>query len=190
MRKTNDIASEMIPVRLIVSIVIMAAVTVMIAAGYNVLSITLAEHQVETEYRTLEPKLYTMIGSGVARDVDEINAGDGTKRTHTFDLPGSLLYLAFGVDPDPDNDGKLETGLTSNGSAVFYRVAGGNKHVIWLSEEFRFREGKFADDKWIIHENGQGFILNSGGSTTITFELVEKSREQYILIHGNDNIDL
>jgi len=190
MRKTDDIASEMIPIRLIISIAVMAAVAAMIAVGYSNLSVTLAENQVENECRNLESKLYTMIGSGIARDANEVNAGEGTKRTHTFDLPDSLTYLAFGVDPDPDNDGALETGLISDGLVIFYKVQGGSKHVVWLSEEkFRFREGNYTNGKWVINGDGQGFIIIGGGKTTMTFELVQKNHERYVLIQGNDNID-
>lgn len=190
MRRKNDFAAEMIPIRLIISIAIIAAIALMIGVGFRNLGITSAENQIEIECRTLESKLYTMMGSGVARDVDEINAGDGTKRSITFNLPDSLTYLAFGVDPDSDNDGELETGLTENGSAIFYRVSGGSKHVLWLTQdEYRFREGKYIDGKWVINGDGQGYIITSGGSTTLTFELVQKNHEIYILIQATDTID-
>ena len=140
MKKIDNTASEMIPIRLIISIAVMAAIALMLASGYNNLSITLSENQIENQYRTLESKLYTMLASGISRDMDEINASDGTMRAHTFDLPDNMIYLAFGIDPDPSNTGELSTGLTDDGSAVFYKVSNGNKHVIWLSEDdFRFR---------------------------------------------------
>ena len=176
MKKIDNTASEMIPIRLIISIAIMAAIAFMLAVGYNNLSITLSENQIENQYITLESKLYTMLASGVTRDVDELNAGDGTMRTHTFDLPDNIVYLAFGIDPDPNNNGELTTGLTDDGSAVFYKVSNGNKHVIWLSvDDFRFREGNNTDGKWIINNDEQGFILRNSGKTTLTFELVQKT---------------
>ena len=175
----------MIPIRLIISITVIAAIAVVIAIAYNNLSITLAENQIENDCRTLESKLYTMMSSGIARDVDDINAGEGTKRIHNFDLPGNLIYLAFGVDPDPNNCGTLKTGLTEDGSVIFYRVGGGSKHAIWLSEGFRFREGNYTSNKWIITGNGQGFIITGGGKTTLIFELVQKNDERYILIHSD-----
>jgi len=191
MRKIDNIASDMIPIRLIISIAVIAAMVIMISVGYNNLSVVLAKNQVENECRTLESKLYTMISSGIARNVDEINSCEGTKRTHTFNLPDTLIFLAFGVDPDPNNDGILETGLTCNGSVIFYKVMGDNKQVIWLPDEgFRFREGELADDKWIINDGEQGFISSNGGKTTLTFELVQKNHEIYILIQGNDGIEL
>ena len=189
MKNTDEIAAEMLPIRLIISIVVIAAVAAMITIGYINLSIVLAENQVEKECRTLESELYTMMGSGIARDVDEVSSSEGTKRTHAFELPDNLAYLAFGVDPDINNDGVLETGLTCNGSVIFYRVGGGSKHVIWLSEEFKFREGNYTDDKWVIKENGQGLIINGGGKTTLVFEFVQKHDERYILIQKNDLIE-
>jgi len=190
MKKIDNTASEMIPIRLIISIAVMAAIALMLASGYNNLSITLSENQIENQYRTLESKLYTMLASGISRDMDEINASDGTMRAHTFDLPDNMIYLAFGIDPDPSNTGELSTGLTDDGSAVFYKVSNGNKHVIWLSEDdFRFREGNNTDSKWIINNAEQGFILQNGGKTPLIFELVQKNNEKYVLIHANDNIN-
>lgn len=190
MKKIDNTASEMIPIRLIISIAIMAAIAFMLAVGYNNLSITLSENQIENQYITLESKLYTMLASGVTRDVDELNAGDGTMRTHTFDLPDNVVYLAFGIDPDPNNNGELTTGLTDDGSAVFYKVSNGNKHVIWLSgDDFRFREGNNTNGKWIINNDEQGFILRNKGQTTLTFELVQKNHERYVLVLANDNIN-
>ena len=190
MRKMDNTASDMIPIRLIISIVVIAAMVVMISVGYNNLSVALAKNQVETECGTVESKLYTMISSGIARNVDEADSCDGTKRTYTFDLPDNLIFLAFGVDPDPDDDGTFETGLTSDGSVIFYKIMGDNKQAIWLpKEKFRFREGEFADGRWIINEEEQGFIFSSGGKATLTFELVQKNHEIYILIQGNDGIE-
>ncbi|MCX6667750.1 MAG: hypothetical protein NTV74_05875 [Euryarchaeota archaeon] len=189
MRKSDNIASEMIPIRLIISITVIAAIAVIIAIAYNNLSLTLAENQIENDCRILESELYTMVSSGIARDVDDINAGEGTKRIHAFDLPGNLIYLAFGVDPDPNNCGTLKTGLTEAGSVIFYSVGGGSKHVIWLSDELKFREGNYTDNKWIINGDGQGFIINRGGKTTLVFEFVQKNDERYILIQNNDRIE-
>lgn len=189
MIKMNDFAAEMIPIRLIISIAIIAAIVLMVGVGFRNLSITSAENQVEIDCRTLESKLCTMLGSGIARDVDEINAADGTKRSITFNLPDNLIYLSFGVDPDPDNNGELKTGLTEDGSTIFYRVAGGSKHVLWLEDEYRLREGKYIDDKWVINDDGQGYILTGGGVATLTFELVQKNHETYILIQATDAIN-
>lgn len=190
MKKMDQFATEMIPIRLVISIAIISAIVLMVAFGYNNLSITLSENHIENEFRTLESKLNIMVASGVARDLDELNAGDGTKRTHTFDLPDTLVYMAFGIDPDPNNCGDLNTGLNEDGSVFAYKVSRGNKHIIWLAkDDFKFREGIYNNSKWELNEEEQGYIVHSCGQITLTFELVKKNSIEFILIQHNDNID-
>jgi hypothetical protein len=189
MRKIDDFAADMIPTRLIVSIAIIAAITLLVAFGYRVLSINSAENKVEQDCRGLESELFSMIASGVARDADDMNADDGTMRSYSFNLPDSLIYLSFGVDPDPDNNGKLGTGLTVNGSVIFYMVDGGSKKAVWLDERFKFREGLLNSNTWVINGDGQGYIKQGGGKSTLIFELVKQNNESFILIHGTDSFE-
>jgi hypothetical protein len=178
-------AVEMIPVRLIISIAIISAIAVMTVFASNSLRTLLAEHQVEQECRLLESTLSTMVGSGVPRDVDGASAAEGTKRVQTFTLPDSLLYLSFGGDPDSLNTGVLKPGLIEDGAAIFYKVDGGSKQVIWLPKEtYKFREGMYVYNKWVINGDGQSFIVHSGGKITLVFERVQKNHVIYILIHG------
>jgi len=188
MRKMDSNASDMIPMRLIVSIAIIAAIATMLAFGYINLNVVLSENYIEDECRALESKLYTMSASGVARDVNEVNAAEGTKRVHTFNLPNNIVFLSFGIDPDSDNNGILESGLTDNGAVIFYKINGGSKKVIWLDEDFKFREGRYDGDKWVINGLGQGLIIKNPGTITLNFEYVEKSDKPYILIQSNDGI--
>ena len=151
MRKMDEYATDMIPIRLLISIAVVSAITLMVFFGFLNLSVIISENQIENDCRELESKIYTMIKSGVPRDVDEVGAGDGTKRVQVFSLPDNLVFLSFGVDPDENNDGILETGLTENGAVIFFRVQGGSKHVIWLDEDIRFREGIFKDDRSVSY---------------------------------------
>ena len=184
----DTVATEMIPIRLIICIVITAAIVSVVGMGFHSLSIMVAEHQVEQECRILESTLITMVESGMARDVNAIHVAEGTKRVQTFTLPDSLIYLSFGGDPDPRNDGKWTSELTEDGAAIFYKVQGGNKHIIWLpKDKFKFREGVYGDNKWTMNGEEQSFILNGGGKATVVFELVQKNHINYILIHANKN---
>jgi hypothetical protein len=187
MRQIKTDAMEMIPIRLIISLAIIAAVAVMLVFASSSLRIFLAENQVEQECMKLESSLSTMVGSGVPRDVDEGSAAEGTKRVQTFTLPDSLLYLSFGGDPDPLSTGVLQPGVLEDGAAIFYKVEGGSKQVIWLPKEiYKFREGTYADNKWVINGDGQSYIIHSGGKITLVFERVQKNHVIYILIHGTD----
>ncbi len=189
MKKIDDYAADMIPIRLIISIAIVSMIFLMSFFGFLNLKVLLAEKQIENECRALESKIYSMIAGGVTRDVDELGSGDGTKRTHIFNLPENLVFLSFGCDPDEDNNGILETGLTEKGAAIFYKVQGGSKKVIWLDKDFRFREGKFEEGMWNVNGKGEGFIIKEHGKMALNFEFVEKNRKTYILIYSNDGIE-
>jgi hypothetical protein len=189
MKRLNNYAADMIPIRLIISVAVVSAITFLVLFGFFNLRIILSENQIENDCRALESKLYTMLRSGVPRNIDETGAGDGTKRIHVFNVPSNIVFLSFGVDPDKNNDGILKTGLTENGAVIYYRVQGGSKQVIWLDKDFRFREGKFEDNKWVINGSGEGFIIRDYGRYILNFELVQKNRKTYILIHSNDGIE-
>ena len=184
----DDIAADMIPIRLIISIIVVSVIVIMVFFGFLNLKTILSENQIENDCRQLESKIYTMLSSGVARDIDEAGAGDGTKRSHTFNLPENIVFLSFGADPDGNNDGVLESGLTERGAVIYYKVSGGSKHVIWFDKDFRFREGILKDNRWKINSKEQCFILKDSGKTILNFEFVEKNRKTYILIHEDDGI--
>jgi hypothetical protein len=190
MRQMKDDATEMIPIRLLISIVIIATIMVIVAVASESLRVSLAEGQVEHECRLLQSSLATMMTSGVPRDVDCIDSAEGTKRVQTMTLPDSLMYLSFGGNPDPLNIGELRPTLIENGAALFYRVQGGDAHVIWLPTDiYKFREGTFYGCTWVVKGTEECFILHQGGSTTLVFELVKKNNVKYILIHANDGIE-
>jgi len=189
MRRLNIDAVEMLPIRLLISIAIIAAITLILIMGSQTLRIYLAEHQVEHECRQMQSALATMMSSGVGRDLDDKDAPEGTKRVCRFLLPDSLVYLTFGGDPEKNNDGVLHSNLTEDGSVLCYKVQGGSKHVIWFpGKTYRFREGMLANNTWVIHGDGDSYIIRHGGTLTLVFELVEKNHEQYILIYGIDEI--
>jgi hypothetical protein len=179
-------AVESISVRLMVSIAILSAIIILVGYGFHYVEIVGFEAQLRNECATFESLVLSMIYTGVARDVDEPHAAEGTTRVHTFCLPETLIYLGFGIDPDPNNDAVLEPGYTYNSSVLFYRVHGGSKQVIWFLEgDCGFRKGDFVDGRWIINKQEQGFLLTNGGVTTLVFELVEKNSVRYILIHAH-----
>lgn len=179
----------MIPIRLIISISVIAAISIMFSIGFFSFGVTFSENDVDSQINYLLSNLDTMTASGFARDIYEPDCSDGTKRIISFDLPENVMYLSFGCDPDVDNNGILESDLMNEGNVIFYRVSNGNKKVFWLDSEIRFREGKLEDGKWVINSPDQGFIIKNGGKTSIVFELVERFNEKYVLIQANDNID-
>ena len=186
MRKLDNYAADMIPIRLIISISVVAAIVLIFSIGFINLRVNLAQSSIENDINFIESNLLNVIASGVARDVDEVDASDGTKRLISLSLPDNILFLSFGLDPDIDNDGVLNSGLFEDGANIFYQVQGGSKKVIWFDSEFRFREGNYSKNKWTLNSPEQGYIISSPGKYSIVFELVERFNEKYILIQSTD----
>ena len=186
----EDNAVDQLPIRLIMSLAITAAIVMLLIGASGTLRTYLAEQQVETVCHQLEATLSTMVGSGATRDVDDLHAAEGAKRVQTITLPDSLVFLAFGGNPDPSKNGRLSSGLIEDGSVIYYKVQGGSPHAIWLPKEtFQFREGVCIEGHWVINGEGNSFILPSGGMVTLVFEHVEKNHKSYILIHNTDDIE-
>lgn len=175
---------ELLPVRLMMSIAMIATIVILIGVAAGNLQVFLAEHDVETACRSLQASLCTMVADGAFRDVDDRSSPEGTKRIHTFSLPGSLVYLSFGGDPDPADNGSRTLGLLEDGAVIVYRVEGGSKKILWLPiETSKFRQGRYVNDQWVIDGQGRSVVLSTGGTITLVFECVQKQHQKFILIH-------
>ena len=177
-----------IPMRVLMSIVVMAAIVGLAFIGLQNAKKVAAEKQVESECDELISMLLTMV-EGDVRDVNNLQDIQGSTRTKEFNLPSELVYIGFGVDPDPDNDGKLESKLVSNGSCIFYKIERRSKKVIWLDDNIKFREGKNENGRWEIKEPEQGFVIERGGKLKISFEFVEDFFDKYVLVLAEDDIE-
>jgi hypothetical protein len=111
-------------------------------------------------------------------------------------LPERLEYLSFGADPDPDNNGILTDtppGLvTDNGDVIYYELRGDGKRLVKLRDSVRIREGELVDGRWspsLVDGLGQAVVL-TGGSQSVTFELVYDKGTTYTLSHLTDNLDV
>ncbi len=177
-------AVEMLPVRLMMSIAMIAAIVILIVVAAGNLRVFLAEHDVETACASLQASLCTMVADGAFRNVDDRSSPEGTKRIHTFNLPDSLVYLSFGGDPDPADNGSRVSTLLEDGAVIVYRVAGGSKKILWLPiETYKFRQGRYVNDHWVIDGQGSSVIITTGGTITLVFECVQKQHQKYLLIH-------
>lgn len=177
-------AAEMLPVRLIMSSAMIAAIAILIVTTAGTLQVTLAEHDVEVACQSLQASLCTMVADGAFRDVDDPSSPEGTKRIHTLHLPDSVMYLSFGGDPDPANNGSRISALLESGSVIVSRVQGGSKKILWLPiETYKFRQGQYVNDRWVIQGQGNSVVITNGGTITLVFECVQKQHQKYLLIH-------
>ena len=111
-------------------------------------------------------------------------------------LPDSLEYLSFGADPDPDNNGILTDtppGLvTDNGGVIYYKLKGDGKRIVKLQDQVHIREGELVNGRWLprsVDGLGQAVVL-TGGSQSVTFELIYDRGTRYTLSHLTDSLDV
>lgn len=190
MGQRSKAATEMLPVRLIISVAMIATIVILMGFAAGNLRVFLAEQDVEVECRLLQTALCTMVVDGAFRDLDDGTSPCGTMRVLTLTFPDSLVYLSFGGDPDPSDTGSLTSGLLEDGAVIVYKIEGGSKKVIWVAlETYKFRQGRLLQNQWIIQDKSSSLILTHGGTVSLVFECVQKNHQKYILIYPTDSMD-
>ncbi len=178
-----------LPIRLLMSIVIIAAISAIFYIGIRNMMPIIAENKVERQITELIAMFQEMV-KGDARNLDimeNYKESPGERRVFKFSLPSSLAYFGIGTDPDPNNDGEIERCLVEDGRIIVFKIKGRNKKIYWLEENIKIRLGKYENNNWLIKEPEEGLIIASGGEYKITFELVIHHKEKYILIYANNS---
>ncbi|HEY9246971.1 MAG TPA: hypothetical protein VIO11_09010, partial [Candidatus Methanoperedens sp.] len=153
----DDRGTLAIPVRLVVYVIITAAIVAVSITGLQHLKPTVAENTIEKQTGEIIAALKIMQYGG-ARNLIDLASPAGNMRTFRITIPADVAYLAFGVDPDPENDGDLtntrEDQTTENGNVIYYASRGGKKRIP-LDENVELREGLFENGRWVIN-NAKG----------------------------------
>ncbi len=192
----DDSGAMEIPMRFVVYVIITAAIIALAAFGLSHLKPGMTENIMEKQIGEISVSLNTMQYGGFRNLVDPASP-DGNMRTFKITIPEDVVYLAFGVDPDPDNDDNLtntkENLLTERGNVIFYKLEKSGKKRIPLDDSIELREGLFENERWVINKvNGKqyGVVITDKGTFEITFEVVydPDSKERYILAHFTDEI--
>jgi len=135
---------------------------------------------------------------GSARNLIDPDSPGGNMRTFKIMIPADVDYLAFGADPDPDNDGNLtntkEDLVTGGGNVIFYRSAAGGKVRKPLEEYIELREGLLENGRWVLNNANRkqhGAVITGRGKYEITFEMVYDpvSKKRYTLAHFTDGLN-
>ncbi len=175
----------MIPIRLLVSVVIIGVVLLLTVCGYRSLQPTFATNQLQRECDTAVGALTSLADGGVPRDVDDPLAPLGTRRVLSFEIPENCVYLSFGGDPDPQNNGALRPLLLGSGAVIVYRVEGASKQVIWCpGVSWGFRAGSVQGLRPGVTQ--ESFLLQGGGSLRLAFELVRQGDSRFVLVYRSD----
>lgn len=185
-----------IPLRFVVYVMITGAIIALVAVGISHIKPDMTQDTLEKQIGAIKVSLAVM-QSGAARNLIDPASPGGNIRTYKIVLPQDVGYLAFGVDPDPDNDGDLtntnDDMLTDRGNVIIYSSSGGKK-IIPLDENIQIREGIFENGRWVMNSLGgkqYGVIMRGDGKSEITFELVYDpiTRERYTLAHFTDDLN-
>jgi len=185
-----------IPLRFVVYLIITGAIIALFAIGISHIKPGMTQDTLEKQIGAIKVSFAAM-QYGAARNLIDPASPGGNIRTFKLVLPQDVGYLAFGADPDPDNDGNLtntkDDMLTDRGNVIIYRSAAGKKKIP-LDENIQIREGIFENGRWVINnEEGKqyGVVLPGNGKSEISFELVYDpiSKEQYTLSHLTDKLN-
>lgn len=192
----DDSASIDIPIRLVVYIILTAAIIAVTAIGLSHIWPGITTNIMEKQIGEIKASLGTM-QSGGARNLIDPDSPSGNIRTLMVTIPEDVDYLAFGVDPDPDNDLDMTNtpdGMTTDRGNVIYYSGTNGKTRIPLDDFIELREGLLDKDRWIVNDIGglqNGAVLSEKGNYELTFELVYDpiSKEKYTLVHMTDNLN-
>ncbi|CAG0983478.1 hypothetical protein METP3_02219 [Methanosarcinales archaeon] len=192
----DDSASMDIPIRLVVYIILTAAIVAVTAIGLSHIWPGMTTNIMEKQIGEIKASLGTM-QSGGARNLIDPDSPSGNIRTLMVTIPEDVDYLSFGVDPDPDNDLDMTNTpdgmITDRGNVIYYSGTNG-KIRIPLDDFIELREGLLDEDRWTVNDIGglqNGAVLSEKGNYELTFELVYDpiSKEKYTLVHMTDNLN-
>ena len=175
MKGLDDQASDILPMRLIISISFIAAFLVFLGVGLGNIEGVLEEQKLQQSCSIIQSELYSLVTSGNPRDLDNLDSKEGSKRIYSINLPDDIIFLAFGVDPDTMDN------ITGDGCLIVYKLSNGFKKIIWLPKEVRLRAGLYNGREWMLSQ--RGFILDKSGVTTLIFELIRQNNIEYVLIY-------
>jgi len=187
----DEKASIEIPIRLVVYMILTGAIIALTAIGLSQIWLGITTDSMEKQIGEMKVSLSAM-QSGSARNLIDKDSLAGNIRTFKITIPEDVDYLAFGADPDPDNDYNLmntpEDLLTEGGNVILYSSGKGGKIRIPLDGSVELREGMLDNGRWIINNFGgkqYGAVITGKGRYELTFELVYDpiSKEKYTLVH-------
>ena len=192
----DDTASIEIPIRLVVYVILTGAILGIFAIGLSNIWPGMTTNGMEKQRGEILVSLTSMQNGG-ARNLIDADSPSGNIRTLKIKIPEDVDYLAFGADPDPDNDHNLlntpEGMLTGRGNVMYYSGKSG-KIRIPLDEYIELREGRLESNRWVLNEIGgkqYGVVLTGKGNYELAFELVYDpiSKEKYTLVHMTDELN-
>jgi len=194
---TDESAAIEIPIRLLVYVILTFAIVAVTIIGFSHIYPGMTANIMEKQIGEIKVTLDAMQNGGSRNLIDPDSPG-GNIRTIIITIPDEVDFLAFGSDPDPDNDLNLtntpEGVITGRGNVIFYSSVKNGKIGIPLNDGTEIREGLFENGRWVVNEIGgkqYGVVISGKGNYELTFEMVYDplTGERYTLVHMTDDLN-
>ncbi|MBN2110637.1 MAG: hypothetical protein JW705_06075 [Methanosarcinaceae archaeon] len=179
---------DTVPLKLVFYLMITAVTFALVSVAWNNISPYIAGSQVEKEINDLSVELLS-IQDGYPRNLDDIEAIEGSMCVAQLSLPDNVQYLSLGIDPDPDIDGNLSDCAwnVENNTIIVQYQNGVKKRFLIAGEIIKFRKGT-VDNKgnWNLYTGNlygnQGIVIMRPVAGEFVFELVSCG-QKYTLSH-------
>jgi hypothetical protein len=168
---------EEMPLKIVAYVILTAVIVAIVSIGLYNTEAPMAESSVEKRIGEISASL-EVLNQGAARNILEASSSDGGMRTVSINLPASVEYVSFGIDPESN---------ASESSAILYKVRGSAKRRFPLSDGIALREGEKNGERWGI--GSEGLVLRGGANYEFAFEAVYDgvAGKRYIISHYNDS---
>jgi len=182
----NIYGSEMIPIRLIISISVIGVISFLVVQGLTMSYHVINEGEFSQSLTTLQKNVETIVNIGHPRDVSDVFSLKGTTHVHSLYVPSEIMSVSFGSDINV-NSSELDMG---NLSKIQYSSLNTGDHVLWCDSSCQFIKGIFNDGRWLPSWNDSRFTIKEQGQCMITFELVTDGSSLFILVYDGNNVNL
>ncbi len=169
----DDKATIWIPVRLLISISIIAFFTFLIVIGTQIATNTIQHNNFYNNLTEIKESLESLYRHGDSRNIIDPMSAPGSKRVFSLTIPDTISYVGFGRQK---NDSQLLA------SCIQYDSSKGVT-CLWLDTDIELILGVKQNGIWSPNEDNNGFILSSG-SYQLVAELVSDNSNQFILMYG------
>ncbi len=170
----NTTAAMWIPIRLLISIVIISFITGLIVIGSQLTTQTVEHNELKNKLVEIRLSLESLYQYGECRSLLKSLNIAGSTRVFELQIPDTISSVHFGKKHGESN------GLSSS---IRYESKEGI-HTIWLDSDIQLVSAIEFKNTWQPNEFHDGFTLQSG-INHFTAELVCNARNQFILLYSN-----
>ena len=177
----NSFGSEMIPIRLIITISVITIISVFTVQGFNQYRLVRQEQMFTESLSIVQKNIEAMVRTGQPRDINDIHSSNGTKQVHQFLLPPIITNITFGYNPSISH--QQQEFYQQNAITFFSQHSG--QQILWCDEQYSFIKGVYNNTKktWMPDDSHPMLHISGRGKVQLTFELITDGSSLFVLIY-------